>query len=121
MAGDISNKGLGQFITIELIITLIIAGIAWGTLSTRVTALAEESVKAEQRNKERDSADKQRLRAIETEQKILTGEIGAANQKLERVEANQEHLQSDMDRVQRNLDQVLIILQGDAVNGNGNR
>lgn len=119
MGSDITNKGLGQFITMELVITLIVAGIAWGALSTKVTALSTEVTATEIRSATRAKADDARLAEFSKEQREIERSLAKANRKLDVLENNQDHFKRRFEQVEKNNAKILDILQRQYPNGNG--
>jgi peptidoglycan hydrolase CwlO-like protein len=101
-----------KIISVEVLGMLVLMGVAWGSLSTTVDAVAtdveEHSVKHEEE-----------LRAVEDAQQQVQQDVHQIGKDVAVIKAKQDNFASGMRKMERTQEKILDILQRQYPNGNG--
>ena len=103
-AKDISNSVLGKLLSFEFLGMIVVLGVAWGTLTTKVNSL-ENHV---------EDAKVQQIVQVNESKKVtddLSKEVNQINRKVDVLGNNQEHFKRQIESVDDRLEKIQDLLE----------
>jgi len=102
--GDISNSVLGRFLTLEMLGMVVLIGVSWGALTTRVNSLDSQIEDA----KETTAYEVAEAKKVTDN---LSSEVNQINRKVDVLGSNQEHFNDQINRVDDRLEKIQDLLE----------
>jgi len=102
--GDISNSVLGRFLTLEMLGMVVLIGVSWGALTTRVNSLDSQIEDA----KETTAHEVAEAKKVTDN---LSSEVNQINRKVDVLSSNQEHFKDQINRVDDRLEKIQDLLE----------
>lgn len=101
---DMPNTVLGRFLSLEMLGMLVMIGVSWGSLTSRVSGLDIQVTQDKQ-----DSA--KAVSEIKSETSELKKDVALINRKLDVMGNNQQHFKEQIDGLDDRSVQILEVLQ----------
>lgn len=101
---DITNKFLGGFLSVEFLVAIVIAAVAWGSTTSKLSAL-EGSVADNQAIHQQDQVED------DAETKELRKDISEIKEALSSIRANQQYFSESIREQKEQTGKVLELLQ----------
>lgn len=101
---DIPNSVLGRFLTLEMLGMVVLIGVSWGALTTRVNSLDSQIADA----KETTAYEVAEAKKVTDN---LSEEVNQINRKVDVLGSNQEHFKDQIDRVDDRLEKIQDLLE----------
>jgi formate dehydrogenase assembly factor FdhD len=108
---DITNKGVWQWISGELILLVCGFAVAWGVLTNKVDVLAAEVQATETRSEARAHIDSNHFEKLEENMMLLQQQIGLMEKTLEGTRVSQEFFKDEISAIKQTQKEIYELLR----------
>ncbi len=101
---DIPNSVLGRFLSLEMLGMLVVVGVSWGTITSKVNSL-EDHV---------EDAKVQQIYQVGESKKVtddLSKEVNQINRKVDVLGNNQDHFKKQIETIDSRLEKIQDLLE----------
>lgn len=101
---DITNKFLGGFLSVEFLVAIVIAAVAWGSTTSKLSALENHVVTNQEIHQHDQTED-------DAETKELRKDIGEIKEALSSIRVNQQYFSESIREQKEQTAEMLKLLQ----------